>query len=65
MYSVFVNKLNQISYEDCGKAIKIVCSDKCNREVYNQIDKYPFCEEGELKPDGNGTELENLIDGII
>lgn len=64
MYSEFVRKLDMLSYEDCEKAIRLLHTDKQNREKYEKIDKYPFNVDGTFKSNGNAEELSNIINEI-
>lgn len=65
LYSVFVNKLGNLSYEDCLNAIETIEHDINNRTIFELIDNYPFSQDGKLNDNGNLESLTNLINSII
>jgi len=68
LYSIFINKLGKLSYEDCLHAIEAIERDMNNRTIFDQIDNFPFGEDGKLKSIDNIealTNLTNLIKSII
>ncbi len=65
VFSIFVKKLSELTVEDCREAIKVIESDKKNREKYTEIDNYPFSSKGAFKDDGKAEDIRKLIDEII
>lgn len=65
IFSSFIDKLKSLTFDDCTNAIKVIQSDKKNREKFVEIDNYPFNDDGSFKKDGAKKLIDELIDEII
>ncbi len=64
IFSSFIDKLQSLSFDDCANAIKVIQSDKKNREIFVKIDNYPFNDDGSFKKGGAKEAIDELIDKI-